>query len=239
MDRTLVVVFNTEKQAYEGKKALTQLDNEGSITVYANTVVVKGADGSVTVKDVNEPGPLGSLLGTTVGGLVALLGGPAAAVVGATTGLAIGSAWDIDNIRVGEDFLEEVSKALKPNTAALLAEIDEEWTTPVDVRMEAIGGIVFRRALADVQQQSDEQEIAAMKADISQMKAEAAKANADRKAKLQQKINALEAKVEIKKQKAQGKAEAFKKQQTAKKNILKKNAAAAGQALKQLGNTPV
>ena len=239
MDRTLVVVFNNEKQAYEGKKALKRLDNEGSITVYAHTVVVKGTDGAVTIKDINEPGPLGSLLGTTVGGLVALLGGPAAAVVGATSGLAIGGAWDIDNVRVGEDFIEEVSKALKPNTAALLAEVDEEWTTPVDSRMEAIGGTVFRRALSDVQQQSDDQEIAAMKADINQMKAEAAKANADRKAKLQQKVTALEAKIEIQKQNAKDKNEAFKKQQAAKKAILQKNASAAGSALKQLGNTPV
>ena len=239
MDRTIVVVFNNEKQAYEGKKALMQLDYEGSISVYAHTVVVKGTDGAVTIKDVNEPGPLGSLLGTTVGGLVALLGGPAAAVVGATSGLAIGSAWDLDSLRVGEDFIEDVSKALKPNTAALLAEVDEEWTTPVDARMEAIGGVVFRRALSEVQQQSDQQEIAAINADIDQMKAEAAKANAERKAKLQQKINALQAKVEIKKQKAQAKTEAFKKQQTAKKQILKNNAAAAGKALKQLGNTPV
>jgi hypothetical protein len=31
MDRMLVVVFDTEPKAYEGKKALIQLENEGSI----------------------------------------------------------------------------------------------------------------------------------------------------------------------------------------------------------------
>lgn len=34
MDRMLVVVFDNETKAYEGKKALLQLDNEGSISVY-------------------------------------------------------------------------------------------------------------------------------------------------------------------------------------------------------------
>ena len=34
MDRMLVVVFGNETKAYEGKKALLQLDNEGSISVY-------------------------------------------------------------------------------------------------------------------------------------------------------------------------------------------------------------
>jgi hypothetical protein len=35
MDRMLVVVFDNESKAYEGKQALLQLDNEGSISVYA------------------------------------------------------------------------------------------------------------------------------------------------------------------------------------------------------------
>lgn len=239
MDRTLVVVFDSEKKAYEGKKALQRLDGEGSITAYAYAVVVKNANGAVTVKDGDEPGPLGTILGTTVGGMVAVLGGPAAAVVGATAGLALGSAWDLDNLRVGNDFIEDVSKTLAPNKAAVIAEIDEEWTTPVDTRMEAIGGTVLRRALADVQQQSDEQQIAAINADIDQLKAEAAKANADRKAKLQQKINALEAKIQIRQLKNKEKVETFKQQQAAKKEILKKNATSAGNALKQLANTSV
>jgi len=239
MERTLVVVFDSEKKAYEGKKALQRLDGEGSITLYANAVVTKSADGTVAVKDVNEPGPLGTVLGTTVGGLVALLGGPAAALVGATSGLAIGSAFDLDSVRVGEDFIEDVSKALAPKKAALIAEIDEEWTTPLDTRMEEIGGTVFRRALSEVQQRSDDEEIAAMKADVDQMKAEAAKANAERKAKLQQKVSLLETKIQIQKQKAKDKNEAFKKQQAAKKQILKKNAAAAGKALRNLANTQV
>jgi uncharacterized membrane protein len=73
---------------------------------------------------------LGTLLGTTVGGLVALLGGPAAAAVGAASGLALGRFFDIDHLRVGEDFVEDVVRVLTPNKVAVIAEIDEEWTTP-------------------------------------------------------------------------------------------------------------
>ena len=39
---------------------------------------------------------------------------------------------------------------LLPNRVALVAEIAEEWTTPVDVRMEQIGGIVYRWTLPEV-----------------------------------------------------------------------------------------
>ena len=33
---------------------------------------------------------------------------------------------------------------------ALVAEIREDWTTPLDQSMEAVGGKVFRRALSEV-----------------------------------------------------------------------------------------
>ncbi len=39
------------------------------------------------------------------------------------------------------------------------------WSTPVDTRMEAIGGTVFRRALSDVQHTIHDENVAAMKSD--------------------------------------------------------------------------
>jgi len=47
-DRMLVVVFDTESKPCEGKKALFQLETEGSISVYASAVVTKNADGTAT-----------------------------------------------------------------------------------------------------------------------------------------------------------------------------------------------
>ena len=61
MDRMLVVVFDNETKAYEGKKALLQLDAEGSISAYAYAVLAKHADGSTTIKQGDDPGPLGTL----------------------------------------------------------------------------------------------------------------------------------------------------------------------------------
>jgi hypothetical protein len=55
---------------------------------------------------------------------------------------------------------------------ALLAEMEEDWMTPVDTRMEAIRALVFRRALSDVRHGVHEENVAAMKADMAQLKAE-------------------------------------------------------------------
>src|SRR5208283_5936077 len=101
-----------------------------------------------------------------------------------------------DNARIGDDFIADVTKQLLPNRVAVVAEIEEDWTTPVDTRMEAIGGTVFRRALSEARKTSNEEEVAAMKADLAQMKAEHAKAHADHKAKLHEKINQLDSKIQ-------------------------------------------
>ena len=64
MDRMLVVVFDNESKAYEGKKALLQLDGEGSIGVYGYAVLARNADGGASVKQGDDVGPIGSLVGT-------------------------------------------------------------------------------------------------------------------------------------------------------------------------------
>jgi uncharacterized membrane protein len=227
MDRMLVVVFDNESKAYDGKKALLQLDGEGSISVYAYAVLAKHADGTATVKQGDDSGPIGTLLGTSFGSLIGLLGGPVGLAIGATAGLAVGTAADLNNARIGEDFIDDVSKMLVPNRVAVVAEIEEDWTTPVDTRMEAIGGSVFRRALSDVKQTIHEENVAAMQADLAQIKAEHAKAHADRKAKLQEKINQLDSKIQTQLQKAKDRREALERQAQAKVQVLKAKAADA------------
>jgi len=239
MDRMLVAVFDNEAKAYEGKKALLALDSEGSIGVYAWAVVAKQANGTVTVKQEDDPGPIGTLLATSLGAVVGLLGGPVAAAVGATAGASLGAGFDINNARIGSDFIDDVSRVLTPNRFAVVAEIDEDWTTPVDTRIEALGGTVFRRALSEVTDTVNREEVAAMKADRALFKAELAQSRADRKAKLQAKIDELDSKIQAGTQKAKDKREAIEKQQHAKAQVLKKKASAAGRAIRDLANTPV
>lgn len=239
MERMLVVVFDNEKKAFEGTSALRQLEVEGNVSIYAGGVVVKHANGAISVKHFDDDGPVGTLTGTAVGSLIGLLGGPLGVAVGALSGMTLGAFYDIDTARVGEDFVDDVSQSLTPNKVAIIAEIDEEWTTPVDARMEALGGVVFRRALWEVREKTDSKEIAAMKADVAQLKSELAKAHADRKAKLQEKLNQLQARLEAQQKQVTERREAFEARQKAKRAMLKQNAAAAGRALKELATTHI
>ena len=223
MDRMLVVVFDTEPKAYEGRKALHQLESDGSITVYAYAVVSKNADGTTAVRQSDEAGPFGGIAGTAVGGLIGLLGGPAGFAAGAFMGLVAGIAVDVNDTRIAQDFLEDVRRELQPNKFAVVAEIQEDLTTSVDTRMEAIGGKVFRRALTEVKHVVNDEEVAAMKADLAQLKAEHAKARADRKAKLEEKINQLDSKIQARLEKNKQRRQAAEAQ--AKVEVLKAKAA--------------
>ena len=225
MDRMLVVVFDTEPKAYEGKKALNQLEGEGSIVAYAYAVVGRNADGTTVVRQSDDPGPLGTLVGTSVGALIGLLGGPVGVAVGAAVGLVTGGTVDLNNARIGEDFVDDVRQQLQPGKFAVVAEIQEDWTTPVDTRMEAIGGKVFRRALSEVKHAVNEEDVTAMKADLAEMKAEHAKAQADRKAKLLEKINQLDSKIQAQLEKSKQRRQAAEAQAKAKVEILKTKAA--------------
>ncbi len=226
MERMLVVMFDKESKAYEGKEALMVLDAEGSIVVRAYAVLAKQGDGTSTVKQ-GDAGLLATLVGTSVGSLIGLLGGPVGLAIGATAGFTVGAVKDADDVRIGEDFIEDVTRQLMPGKVALVAQIDEDWITPVDTRMEEIGGTVYRRALADVRDAVDEKEIAAMKADLAQMKAEQAQARADLKAKLQKKIDQLDSKIQARIQKAKDRRAADALKTQAKVDALKAKAAAA------------
>jgi uncharacterized membrane protein len=224
MNRMLVVVFDDEGKAYQGRNELLQLDAEGSVFVYASVVVAKSPDGTAAVKQ-DDAGPLGTLVGTSVGSLIGLIGGPAGAAIGAVSGLAAGLIADIENARVGEDFIDDVRTALSPGKVALVADVDEDWTTPVDSRMEKLGGTVYRRAISDVRDTANDEDAAAIKADIAQIKAENAQARADRKAKLQQRINELDSKLQQRLQKAKERRQAAQRAAQAKVAALKAKAA--------------
>jgi ribosome-associated translation inhibitor RaiA len=147
--------------------------------------------------------------------------------IGASAGFVGGGTLDLDKVRIGSDFIDDVAEVLLPNKAAVVAEIEEDSTTPVDTRMEAIGGTVFRRSLSEAKHTLHDEHVAAMKADLAQMKAEHARAHADRKAKLQEKINQLDSKLQAQLQKAKERREAAEREAQAKAELLKAKAAVA------------
>jgi uncharacterized membrane protein len=226
MERMLVVVFDSQEKAYEAARELERLDEDSTIAVYAEAVVAKDREGHTTVTRTDDVDPQGTMGGTAVGSLIGLLGGPAGLAAGTVIGFVVGATADVARARVGRDFVADVTSVLRPGKVAVVAEIDEESTIPVDGRMDALGGVVFRRALSDVTDSAYEHEIGAIEADIAQAKSDFAVSRAEQKAKLQARIDSLNAKLHEAREQLKVTREAIQRDAAAK--ITHLNARAAG-----------
>jgi uncharacterized membrane protein len=233
MSKFIVVVFPDEAKAHEGERALKELHEDGSLTVYGTAVLTKDADGKVSTKQHVDRGPLGAAVGALLGMLIGLIGGPGGAFIGFAGGAIAGGRIDVNHWEGATDFLEDVSRELTPGKSALAAEVDEEWVTPLDSRMEAIGGVVLREQRADTEAERIEQEAEARRADLARLDAENARASQEARARL--KARADEARAKLKK--TTGRAEAaldcLEKETSAKIATLQEQAAKASADTKE------
>jgi uncharacterized membrane protein len=227
MDKMLVAVFDSETKAYEGSRILKELDAEGSLTLYAVAVIAKDASGTVTVKQSADEGPVGTAVGLLTGSLIGALGGPVGLAIGVAAGTLGGAMYDTARLGVGEDFLSEVGRNLQPGRTAVVAEVDEEWVMPVDSRMEAARGVVFRRVRGEVVDAQINRDVAALKAEVAGLKAEYQKASGAAKAQLQTKIDAAKAKLLAIQERARAASDAAEKETTAKIKYLQEHVAKA------------
>jgi uncharacterized membrane protein len=227
MERMLVVVFDDETKAYEGSRALHELDAEGSIAIHAESVIQKNTDGTVSVKQSGDDFPIRTVGGTAIGSLIGLLGGPIGLGIGAAAGTLAGMIADVNVAGVNADFLDEVAATLKPAKYAVVADVSEDWVTPVDTRMEALGGVVFRAGRKNVELEQRARAEAELRAEIEAMKAERARAHAERKAKLQAKIDHLNAELQKKLDEDKQRSEQIKHETEAKLQGLQQKAAKA------------
>ena len=227
MERLLAIVFDNEANAYEGLRALNQLDDEGSITAYAAQVIQKTPDGKISEKQTQGNFPLQTSKGFLIGSLLGLLGGPVGLGIGAITGTAAGEIGDLNIAGLNADFINEVSLALAPGKFALVADVNEEWVTPVDTRMENLGGSVFRTARSEFEAEQRSREVAELKSEMADLKAEHAQARAEDKARLKSRLDKLNDKLQNRLERARQRSAQMKAEADAKVQALQKQAAKA------------
>ena len=158
MRNYIAVVFNDSSKAYEGLHALWQLDGGAEVTVHGTAVVHRDDLGYFHV-DTKETHPaLATAVGVGIGALLGALAGPAGAAVGAAGGAAIGAAAggtagliaDTGRADTRDQAARETRSILGYGQSAVIADVSEDWTTPIDTRMRSLGGTVHRRAKSDL-----------------------------------------------------------------------------------------
>ncbi len=126
------------------------------------------AGGKLSIKEAPDD-LTGTALGSLVGALVGVLGGPAGVVVGMTTGMMLGSISDLFNIGVAPTSLTRCLLSWL-RQGRVIAEVDEDWVTPLNTRMEAIGGSVRVSGVPTSRTIRSQKETAARKAELAQLK---------------------------------------------------------------------
>ena len=137
------------------------------------------------------------------------------------SGALIGSLADLDDAGVGSDFLVDVAAQVEGSNATVVAEIDEDWVTPLDTRMEAIGGQVQRHWRIDVEDAQFEREIEAWNQEMDRLDAEIDQAASEAKAKLEARKKALQDKIDAAQARAKKKIDHVSSEAQAQIDALK------------------
>ncbi len=161
----IIATFENRNQAYEAAKEVEQL-GDSVIKVKGGAIVEKDMLGNVTQLDSKGlTSPWGTLGGVTAGALLGALVGTLAGPVGTATGAevgaaaaaagglfggAVGATGDLADTGLKQDYISAVTGLLLPGHAALVAEVDEYSTQPVDEAIWKHGGVVFRHPMAEV-----------------------------------------------------------------------------------------
>jgi uncharacterized membrane protein len=162
MGNYIAVVFNSDEDAFAGLHALWNLDGSGEITVHGAAVIHRDGLGYIEVATKHTNPGLRTAVGVGIGALLGALAGPIGAAAGASiaagTAAGIGAAaggvvgLTADAVKSGEheQAAYESGFVIDPGQSAVLAEVSEAWTTPIDTAMTRLGGIVFRRPKSSV-----------------------------------------------------------------------------------------
>jgi uncharacterized membrane protein len=150
----IVAAFQDQNGASAALEQLKQAKKEGLIQIEDAAVLVKNADGKLSIKETADMGGgKGAVIGGVLGGVVGILAGPIgwAALGGAVIG---GLAAKMRDGGFPDARLRQIGESLKPGSSAIIAVIDHTWVLEVERRMQQAGADTVTAAVsADIAKQ--------------------------------------------------------------------------------------
>jgi uncharacterized membrane protein len=147
-DRLIVATFNDTNSAYDAASALKGLKDKGltDLKVKAGVMIKKDDKGNLSLIESKARPLFGTAVGTAAGALIGLIGGAPGAALGAALGATSGLGGDAVMAALDSDFVDSVTKEMRPGMTAIIVEADEKSTRPVDDIVSNGGGHVYRTA---------------------------------------------------------------------------------------------
>ena len=143
MSHILVITFEDETQAMSVLQSLKSLQHQGLLNLNDAAVIVKNAEGKVTVKNMTESGvKIGAISGGAIGLIIAGFLFPVAGILlGAAGGALIGKFF---NTGVDQGFVKEVRDALEPGSSAILFVVSSENVGLLITSLEPYSGKIYQ-----------------------------------------------------------------------------------------------
>jgi len=159
MRNYVAVVCKDESKAYEALHALWRLDSASEVTVHGTTIVHRDWLGHFHIEAKETYPALATAIGVGIGALLGALAGPAGAAIGAGGGAAVGAAAggmiggiaDIDRADTREAAREKTRLVVREGEYAVIADVSEPWTSPINTQMNKLGAIVYRRSREEIE----------------------------------------------------------------------------------------
>jgi uncharacterized membrane protein len=149
-DRIIVATFNDMNAAYDAASAIKDLKQAGIADFKLKTGVMLKKDnhGNISLLESKDRHLLGTAVGTATGVLIGLLAGAPGVALGATLGATTGLSADAVMAAVDTDFVDSVTRDLRPGMTAIVVEANEGSTRAVDDIVALGGGHVHRQEAA-------------------------------------------------------------------------------------------
>jgi uncharacterized membrane protein len=126
MESSVIVITPADPgRVFEAQSKVRELGDRNKIDLYAEAVIETDADGSPTIKNLDEPVfGIGALTGGLLGSLVGVLGGPIGVLLGLAAGVAAGAIGDTVAATVAFDALPQIAAKLDALAEAVNATVN-------------------------------------------------------------------------------------------------------------------
>ncbi len=147
----IVATFPEESKTYQAFSEIKALGTSRQIKLEGLAIVRRGADSRLELPDMASRGYGSSMTGGLIGSLIGILGGPLGVLLGWGTGALIGSIRDITEARSDMTLMQHVTENMQPGDIALMGEVEEQTTTPIDTIVRRLGGEILRRPAEEIE----------------------------------------------------------------------------------------
>ena len=141
-DQIIVATFSDTNAAYDAASALKALKDKGLVDFKpkAGVMVKKDDRGNLSLLESKERPMFGTAVGAVTGALIGLIAGAPGAALGAALGATSGLTADAVLESLDGDFVDSVTKEMRPGMTAIVVEADERVRRPVDEIVARGGG---------------------------------------------------------------------------------------------------